>query len=205
MSFYEDHCLPHLINLACNIKPVRKQREKVVPLAEGRVLEVGMGPGLNIPFYDPDRVELVWGLEPAEAMRKKAAPLLAQAPFDVEWLGLPGEEIPLDDNSADTVLLTYTLCTIPDWLTALEQMRRVLKPSGKLVFCEHGLAPDAGVRKWQQRLNPLWNRFAGGCHLNRPIPDYLRQGGFAIQTMESMYIPGPKIAAFNYWGVATGG
>lgn len=203
MSFYEDHCLPHLINLACNIKPVRKQREKVVPLAKGRVLEVGMGPGLNIPFYDPARVELVWGLEPAEGMRKKAAPLLAQAPFDVEWLGLPGEEIPLDDNSADTVLLTYTLCTIPDWLTALEQMRRVLKPSGKLVFCEHGLAPDAGVQKWQQRLNPLWNRFAGGCHLNRPIPDYLRQAGFEIQSMDSMYIPGPRIAAFNYWGIAS--
>lgn len=202
MSFYEDHCLPHLINLACNIKPVRKQREKVVPLAEGRVLEVGMGPGLNIPFYDPARVEFVWGLEPAEAMRKKAAPMLAKAPFDVEWLGLPGEEIPLDDDSADTVLLTYTLCTIPDWLCALGQMRRVLKPSGKLVFCEHGRAPDAGVRKWQGRLNPIWNKLAGGCHLNRPIPDLLGAAGFEIQTMESAYIPGPRIAAFNYWGVA---
>ena len=203
MSFYEDHFLPHLINLACGIKPVRKQREKVVPLAEGRVLEVGMGPGLNIPFYDPARVEFVWGLEPAEAMRKKATRLLAQAPFEVEWLGLPGEEIPLDDNSADTVLLTFTLCTIPDWFTALGQMRRVLKPTGKLVFCEHGLAPDAGVRKWQRRLNPIWNKLAGGCHLNRPIPDYLQQAGFTIQAMESGYIPGPKIAAFNYWGVAT--
>lgn len=202
MSFYEDHCLPHLIKLACGIKSVRKQREKVVPLAEGRVLEIGMGPGLNIPFYDPARVDFVWGLEPAEGMRKKAAPLLAEAPFEVRWLGLPGEEIPLDDNSADTVLLTYTLCTIPDWRTALEQMRRVLKPGGKLVFCEHGLAPDGGVQKWQRRVNPLWKKLAGGCHLNRPIPDYLQQAGFAIQTMESGYIPGPRVAAFNYWGVA---
>ena len=202
MSFYEDHCLPHLINLACNTKPVRKQRAKVVPLARGRVLEVGMGSGLNLPFYARDQIELVWGLEPAEGMRRKAAPAVASAPFEVRWLGLPGEEIPLDDNSADTVLLTYTLCTIPAWQQALQQMRRVLKPDGQLVFCEHGAAPDDGTRTWQRRLNPVWKRLAGGCHLNRPIPDYLRQAGFKIETLEERYIPGPRIASYNYWGIA---
>ena len=138
MGFYERHCLPHFLNFACGTKPIRKQREKVVPQARGRVLEIGMGSGLNIPYYDPKQVDMVWGLEPSAAMREKAAANLATAPFDVRWLEFPGEEIPLEDNSADTVLLTYTLCTIPGWQEALQEMRRVLKPTGKLVFSEHG-------------------------------------------------------------------
>ena len=205
MSWYEKHCLPHLLNLACGTKPIRKQREKVVPLAKGRVLEIGMGSGLNIPYYNADQVEFVWGLEPSPEMRRKAQPNLAEAPFDVRWLEFPGEDIPLDDDSADTVLLTYTLCTIPDWQTALHEMRRVLKPGGKLVFCEHGAAPDAGVARWQARINPLWRRVAGGCNLNRPIPRYLAEGGFKIKSLETMYVPGPKIASFNYWGSADPG
>jgi ubiquinone/menaquinone biosynthesis C-methylase UbiE len=135
-------------------------------------------------------------------MRKKARRNLGRAPFEVRLLDLPGEEIPLDDNSVDTVLLTYTLCTIPDWHHALQQMRRVLKTGGKLVFCEHGLAPDKQVRKWQDRVNPFWKKVAGGCHLNRPIPDYIEEGGFTIQRLETGYLPGPKFAGFNYWGVA---
>jgi len=203
MNMYEQYCLPHLIHFDCGLHVIQQQREKIVPLAKGRVLEVGMGSGLNIPFYDPKNIELVWGLEPSEGMRKKAQTNLEHAPFEVRWLDLPGEEIPLRDESVDTVLLTYTLCSIPDWQKALRHMRRVLKPGGQLLFCEHGAAPDANVRRWQDRLTPLWRKIAGGCHLNRAIPHYLEEGGFAIQSMEAQYLEGPKFAAFNYWGTAT--
>ena len=204
MGFYEDRVLPIVIGAACGAKPIARQRQKVVPLAEGRVLEVGMGSGLNLPFYSPDRIEWVWGLEPSLGMRRKAAPAIARAPFEVKVLDLPGEEIPLEDDSVDTVLLTYTLCTIPDNRTALEQMRRVLKPGGKLIFCEHGAAPDPNTARWQDRVNPFWKRIAGGCNLNRPIPSRIEEAGFAIAQVESMYLPNtPRIAAFNYWGSAT--
>lgn len=204
MGFYENRILPHLIDKGCGAPPIAKQREKVVPRASGRVLEIGMGSGLNIPFYDASRVEFVWGLEPSEGMRRKAAPRLSSAPFEIKWLDLPGEEIPLEDGSADTVLLTYTLCTIPDFRTALAQMRRVLKPGGQLLFSEHGAAPDADVRKWQDRLNPIWKKMAGGCHINREIPRSIEEAGFGIQELETMYLPAtPKIAAFQYWGSAT--
>ena len=204
MSFYEDHVLPRFINLACGTRPIDRQRQKVVPEARGRILEIGMGSGLNIPHYDVDKVDMVWGLEPSRGMRERAAERVARAPFSLEWLDLPGEEIPLDDNSVDTVVLTYTLCTIPDWLTALQQMRRVLKPGGQLLFSEHGQAPDAAVRKWQQRINPLWMKIAGGCHLNRDIPALLRQGGFKLGDMQTMYLPStPRIAGFTYWGHAS--
>lgn len=204
MGFYDTYILPRLLDAACSTPPILKQREKVVPEARGRILEVGMGAAINLPFYDPEKVELVWGLEPSEGMRRRAAPRLERAPFPVEWLGLPGEEIPLDDDSADTVLLTYTLCTIPDFEKALEQMRRVLKPGGRLLFSEHGAAPDEGVRRWQDRLDPLWKRIAGGCHINREIPRLIEQAGFGIEGLDTMYLPNtPKIAAFQYWGSAT--
>ena len=179
-----------------------KQRKKVVPRATGRVLEVGMGPGLNLPFYDRSNVELVWGLEPSEGMRRKAAPALAATDIDVRWLDLPGEQIPLDDDSADTVVLTYTLCTIPDVGQALSEVRRVLKPGGALLFCEHGEAPDAAVHRWQQRASPVWKYLGGGCHLDRPIPRLLEASGFSSDDMQTMYIPGWKPACFNYWGSA---
>ena len=175
-----------------------------MPQAEGRVLEVGMGSGLNLPFYDPSRVELVWGLEPSEGMRRRAESRLAVSPVEVKWIALPSEEIPLEDESADTVLLTYTLCTVPDFRRALAQMRRVLKPTGRLLFSEHGVAPDEGVRRWQERINPLWKRLAGGCHLNRDIPGVLREAGFEVPQLETMYLPGtPSFAGFQYWGYAT--
>jgi ubiquinone/menaquinone biosynthesis C-methylase UbiE len=204
MGFYDTNILPWMIDLACGSGPILKQRKKVVPAAEGRVLEVGMGSAINIPFYDANKIEMVWGLEPSEGMRRKAAPRIARAPFPVEWLGLPGEEIPLDDNSADTVLLTFTLCTIPDFAKALGQMRRVLKPGGRLLFAEHGEAPDDDVRKWQERINPFWKRIAGGCNVNRQIPRVIEDGGFKIEHIDTMYLPGtPKFAGFQYWGVAT--
>lgn len=203
MSVYDRYVLPHFINLACGTKPVMRQREKIVPHATGRILEVGMGSGINIPLYRPDKVEKLWGLEPSEGMRHKAAPRVAAAKMDLEWLGLRGEEIPLDDNSVDTVVLTYTLCTIPDWLAAVKQMRRVLKPGGQLLFSEHGRAPDVAVKRWQDRINPMWMKLAGGCHLNRNIPDLLRQGGFEIDTLNTLYLPStPRVAGFTYWGNA---
>ena len=203
MSFYEEHILPHMINVACESKPIRKQREKVVPFAEGRVLEIGMGAGPNLAYYDPAKVSHVYGLEPSAGMRRKAAKALAASPVKVELIDLPGEEIPLDDGSVDTVLLTYTLCTIPGAVEALKGMRRVLKPGGKLLFCEHGAAPDESVAKWQRRLEPIWKPIGGGCHLTRDIPDLIRQGGFEIEKMEADYIPGsPKFVGYDYWGSA---
>ncbi len=164
-----------------------------------------MGSGLNLPYYRRENVTKLWGLEPAAPMRKMAGERARQLAIDVEFLDLPGERIPLDDDSVDTVLVTYTLCTIPDPELALRGMRRVLRPGGKLIFCEHGAAPDASVRRWQDRVNPLWKRLAGGCHLNRAIPDLLGAGGFRIEMIETMYLPGWRPATFNYWGTAVPG
>ena len=162
-----------------------------------------MGTGHNLDFYDPNKVDMVFGLEPAPDMVKRAKPLAEKAPFDVEFIDLPGEEIPLDDNSVDTVLLTYTLCTIPGTLKAMENMRRVLKPGGKLIFSEHGKAPDAAVEKWQNRLNGVWGKIAGGCNINRDIPTLIEEGGFKITDLEQMYVPStPKILGYTYWGAA---
>lgn len=203
MSFYGNRILPWLIDVGCGTNPIMKQRAKVVPGARGAVLEIGMGSGHNLALYDPAQVELVWGLEPSAGMRRRAEPRLLTSPVPVRWLDLPGERVPLEDNSVDTVVLTYTLCTIPDWAAALRQMRRVLKPEGRLLFCEHGAAPDPNIRAWQARLNPGWRRLCGGCNLDRDIPALLAQGGFDIDRLETGYIPGtPRIAAFNYWGTA---
>ncbi len=202
MGIYGTHVLPHLVGLACGGGDIAKQRRRVVPRATGRVLEVGMGPGFNLPFYDRSTVEFVWGLEPSAGMRRKAADALAATDLDVRWLDLPGEEIPLDDHSVDTVVLTYTLCSIADADRALAQMHRVLKPGGELVFSEHGEAPDESVRRWQHRVDPVWTRFAGGCHITRPIPALIESGGFELVESDSAYLPGPKIASYHYWGVA---
>ncbi len=204
MSFYDDKVLPHFINCACGNKAIARQRRKIVPQAEGRVLEVGMGPGLNLPYYDPERVDMVWALEPCHGMRALAQPHIDAAPFSVEWLDLPGEKIPLQDDSVDTVLLTYTLCTIPDWRKALEGMHRVLKPGGRLLFCEHGRASDAGVRRWQNRINPLWKKFAGGCNVNRPIAQCLQACGFRIGELHNEYVAKtPRFVGYHYMGYAT--
>ncbi len=188
--------------MACSAKPIQKQRQKIVPLAEGRVLEIGFGSGLNVPFYDPGKVIKIWALEPSEGMRAKAKPQVDASSLDIEFIDLPGEQIPLEADSADTVLVTYSLCTIPDALLALEGIRRVLKPGGRLLFCEHGKAPDEKVLRCQNRLNPAWQKIAGGCHLNRDIPALLAAAGFRIVSDERMYIPGLKILCYNYWGVA---
>ena len=203
MGLYEKHVLPHVINMACGTKPISYQRKKVVPMAEGRILEIGIGTGLNLEFYDPSRVEKVIGLDPSEESWKLAGERASHVPFDVEFIGLEAEEIPLDAKSVDTVLVTFSLCTIPDPVKALEGMRRVLRPGGNLIFCEHGLAPDESVRKWQNRINPIWKRLFGGCHINRDIPELIKAAGFKVKTLETMYLPStPGIAGFNYWGTA---
>lgn len=202
MGLYSRYILPKVVHFTCGLKPSMRQREKVVPRARGRVLEVGIGSGLNLPFYNPANVTKVWGLDPSPEMTRMAERIARAVRFDVEFISLPGDEIPLADDSVDTVLVTYTLCTIPETILALRQMRRVLRSDGELIFCEHGAAPDANVRRWQNRLTPLWRRLGGGCHLNRPIPALIEAGGFRITSLDTMYIPGWRPASFNYWGTA---
>jgi ubiquinone/menaquinone biosynthesis C-methylase UbiE len=202
MGFYAKYLMPRAVHFVCSAKRIRKQREKVASLAAGRVLEIGIGSGLNLPFYDTAKVQHVWGLDPSIELWALAKKTMAQTEFNLEFIKGGAETIPLDRNSTDTVLATYTLCTVPAVLPALEEIRRVLKPGGQLIFCEHGAAPDAAVRRWQNRLNPIWRRFGGGCNLNLPIPSLLEQSGFKIREMDSMYLPGWKPATFNYWGTA---
>lgn len=202
MNWYEEHILPVCLDLVCGCRPILKQRAKVVPRAAGVVLEVGMGSGLNLPWYDRARVTRIYGLEPSEGMRHRARRRVEESGLPVEFIDLPGESIPLDDASVDTVLVTYTLCTIPDVAAALAGMRRVLRPEGRLIYCEHGRAPDAGVRRWQERLNSAWGRFAGGCNMNRDIPALIIAAGFEIEDDRRRYIPGPRILSYNFWGSA---
>ncbi|MDE0949993.1 MAG: methyltransferase domain-containing protein [Halioglobus sp.] len=206
MGFYDGYVLPRFINCACGSKPIMKQRQKVVPLASGTVLEIGIGTGLNLPHYDASRVDRLIGLDPSVASWALAGARAEHLGFEVEFIGLPSEQIPLDDASVDTVVVTFSLCTIPDPVTALEGMARVLRPEGSLIFCEHGRAPDTNVQKWQDRINPIWRRLAGGCHLNRDIPALLSSGGFEVSALEAGYLPGtPRIAGYNYWGSARRG
>ncbi len=202
MGFYQRFVLPKVVNAACSIRPAMRQRAKLVPLASGRVLEVGFGSGLNLPFYDASRVTQAWALEPSAEMWALAAARVRGAPFPVEFLKAPAEEIPLGDAAADTVLVTYALCTLPDVGRALREVARVLKPGGELLFCEHGAAPDADVRRWQTRLNPIWRILAGGCNLDRAIPSLIEEAGFRMGDLSSMYIPGWRPGSFNYWGRA---
>lgn len=202
MGLYKKYVLPRLVHLACSARPAARQRQKIVPQATGRVLEIGIGSGLNLPFYDPARVTEIWGLDPSQEMIEMAADAAESTPLDVELIRAGAEEIPLASGSFDTVLLTYTLCSIAESEPALREMARVLKPGGTLLFCEHGAAPDPSVRRWQDRLTPIWRRIGGGCRLNREIPGLIRHGGFEITAVETMYIPGWRPASFNYWGSA---
>jgi ubiquinone/menaquinone biosynthesis C-methylase UbiE len=204
MGFYDRHILPFLIDKGMAGEAIVEQRKQIVPRAEGRVLEVGFGSGHNLPYYDAAKVNHLWALEPATDVRARAARRIAQSPFPVEVLGLPGEEIPLEDESADSILITYTMCSIPDVARALGQMRRVLKTGGRMFFCEHGEAPDANVAKWQRRIDPCWGKFTGGCHLSRPIASLIGEAGFRIQDMETMYMPqGPRFVSYIYRGSAS--
>jgi ubiquinone/menaquinone biosynthesis C-methylase UbiE len=195
--------MPKLVHFSCGQNPTMKQREKIVPLAEGLVLEVGIGSGLNIPFYDSQKVDHLWGIDPSPDMWAIARKNAREHHLDAEFFQGGAESIPLDNDAADTVVMTYTLCTIPDPHSALQEIRRVLKPGGRLLFCEHGEAPDKDVQRWQNRMNPIWNKLGGGCNLNRPVPRLLEQSGFSFNDIQTMYIPGWKPACFNYWGSAS--
>lgn len=192
MNLYDQHVLPHLIDFACGMGAVMKTRAQIVPQAEGRVLEIGIGSGLNLSFYDPAKVSVIVGVDPSAAMQKLAQQRAAEISIPVEMIALELGQIQAADASFDSIVCTFTLCTIPDAMAALQEMRRVLKPGGKLLFSEHGLAPDLPVVRWQHRLTPLWKPFSGGCHLNRDIPALIRAGGFNIGQLDSSYLKGPR-------------
>ena len=203
LSFYDKYILPKFLNCACGTKPINYQRDKIVPLAKGIVLDIGIGSGLNIPFYNKSNIDHLYGLDPSEELLKIAKPLAKKNELEIEFLQCGAEAIPLPDQSIDTVLITYTMCTIPDIKLSNSEIMRVLKPEGQLLFCEHGLAPDKNIAKWQRKINPIWSKLAGGCNLNRDIPKLITSSGFKISNMEEMYLPStPKFAGYNYWGVA---
>lgn len=203
MGLYERYLLPPLLTLACGSSAFGNQRQKIVPRASGVVLELGFGSGLNLPFYDKATVTRLHALEPSEGMLVRARRLAGQAPFPVEILPETAEALSLAPASVDTVLVTYSLCTISDVPSALRAAKRVLKPGGRLLFCEHGRAPDPDVRRAQARIEPFWKHIAGGCHLCRDIPGLITQAGFAIERIETMYLPRtPQWAGYNFWGEA---
>lgn len=203
MGFYDRYILPPLIDLACGARPIALQRAKLVPAAAGVVLELGFGSGHNLPHYDRSKVTRLYALEPSPGMLARARRKAAGVDLPVEILAETAETLSLRPASVDTVVVTYSLCTIPDPEAALDGARRALKTGGRLLFCEHGRAPDAEVRRAQARIEPIWKRIAGGCHLTRDIPALIRGAGFRIQQMETMYLPGsPRWAGFNTWGVA---
>jgi ubiquinone/menaquinone biosynthesis C-methylase UbiE len=203
MGLYDKYVLPKFLNCTCGSKPINYQRKKVVPLAKGIVLDVGIGSGLNIPFYDMTKIDKVIGLDPSVELNNLAKDVAKEHNINIDFILCGAEDIPLPYNHVDTVLVTYTMCTIPEVMEANKEMLRVLKPDGRLIFCEHGQAPDPKVAKWQKRIDPLWGKIAGGCHLNRDIPHLITSAGFEIENMEQMYLPStPSIAGYNYWGTA---
>ncbi len=201
MGFYEDRVLPRMIDFALGTPEHRKVRERVVAGLEGVAVEVGFGSGPNVPFY-PAAVKEVWAVDPALRGRELAAERLAASPTPVDFAGLDGQKLVFENASADCVLSTWTLCTIPDVDMALAEMRRVLKPGGRLHFVEHGLSPDAGVARWQQRLNRAQMWWAGGCQLRRQIATLVESAGFELEKLENYYMKGPRIMTYMYEGVA---
>lgn len=201
MGFYEDQILPRIMDRALNGQMVNRMRERACEGLHGEVLEVGFGSGLNVPYY-PKQVEQVWAVDPATVGRRLAAERVAARGVTVEYVGLDGETLPLDDGSVDCVLTTWTLCSIPDVGRALDEIHRVLRPGGVLRFVEHGRAPDAQVARWQDRLTPIQRRLFGGCHLNRPIKDLIEESGLNLLTLDTRYEGSPKSHTYMYQGEA---
>ena len=202
MNWYDQHILPWLIDFGCGLPMVQAKRRMLVPQARGRVLEIGMGTGRNLPFYDRSKLTQLVGVDPALQMHRLAQQRSAKAGIDVELVGLSAERLPLPDDSFDTVVCTYTLCSIPDPAAALHEVRRVLKPGGQFLFCEHGRSPDPSIASWQQRIEPLWKPLAGGCHLTRDVPMLLRDAGLQAH-VDQGYIRGPRVLSYHYWGQAS--
>jgi SAM-dependent methyltransferase len=203
MAFYRNHIYPHLVRSLGDPEPFQKIRKDLLPLAQGNVLEIGVGPGVNFVHYDPAKVAKLYALEPNPGMIRMAEQQRSRTKLNIEFVDLPGERLPLEDNSVDTIVSTFTLCTIPGVSEAIQGLRRVLRPEGKLIFFEHGLAPDPDVRRWQRRTEPLFQWAFEGCHVTRDIPTLLKQGGFQIEQMDTAYLASfPKSGSYCFWGVA---
>lgn len=201
MGLYRKLVVPRLTDLAMRNQRLGPYRERTIGAAVGRVLEIGVGSGANLRRY-PAEVSEVVALEPDPVLARMAGNVLSESRRPVRMLEASAEHIPLEDGSIDTVVSTWTMCTIPDVRRALEEMRRVLRPGGRLLFVEHGLSPDPGVRKWQNRVDPLWTRMSGGCHLNRPIEPLIKAAGFELERLQTGYMQGPKLMTFMYEGIA---
>ncbi len=203
MNFYQKHILPKVINFACSTGQMKKVRARTIPMASGEVLEIGFGSGLNLPFYQAGNVKRFVAVEPDPGMRKLAAKRMVEADFDCEVLGLKAETIPLDDGCMDTVVVTFSLCSIADTAQAMAEIRRVIKPDGRLIFAEHGLAPDERIAKWQRRIEPFWKPVGGGCHLTRKPVEIIAGAGFSPEQVEADYLPKiPKFSGYVSFGHA---
>jgi ubiquinone/menaquinone biosynthesis C-methylase UbiE len=202
LAFYQRRILPRLLHFGMRQKQLAPLRERLVAGTRGRVLELGVGSGLNLPFY-PRELDLLLGLDPSRELLAMARRQASWVHFPVELCEGHGEEIPLDDKAVDHVVMSWTLCSVADPLRTLAEVRRVLRPGGSLLFIEHGRAPEPGVARWQDRLTPLWRRLAGGCHLNRPIDRLIEASGLGLADMETGYlIKGPRFATYQYRGLA---
>lgn len=203
-NWYEEKVLPHLIRCACGDQKIMELRSRLVPLAKGRVFELGVGGGLNQPFYEPQQVTGFAGIDPGGKLLAQAREAAEQKGWEADLRQAPGEAIPFPDDSFDTVVSTYTLCSVDDQAQVLSEMRRILKPGGKFIYLEHGRAPDADVARWQRRIEPLWKRMAGNCHLTRPVEVAVRDAGFEIVPGGARYMPRmPRWAGWMEWGTGT--
>lgn len=200
-NLYEHHILPHLIDFICGLPVFERERAKLVPMAAGRVLEIGMGTGRNLPHYHQEQVQCLCGVDPA--LHPKAHQRAKERGIEITEMPLSAEKIPVDTASFDCVVCTFSLCTIPDPEAALCEIRRVLSPGGRLLFAEHGASPDTSVRRWQNRITPMWKLAGGGCHLNRDIPALIEKSGFCIEGLKKGYEPGgPRLLTYLYSGIA---
>lgn len=201
LPFYEKVILPRLINLACSGSTIQKQREKIILHAEGDVVEIGVGSGLNFSYYDWDKINSYTAIDPSmelwDLRKKENIPKI----IEPVYYETGAEEIPVNDYSADSVVMTYCFCSVEDPVKTVNEIIRILRPNGKLIFSEHALSPDQKVRKWQNRINPFWKRISGGCNLNRNTLNYLEKGGFDIDATEGMQLPGWKSSNWHIWGV----
>ena len=203
MSFYEKKILPKVLDLLCGSSPINYQRKKIVPKVSGNVLEIGIGSGLNLPHYNVSNISNITALDPAEELTNIAKKRISELDLDIDVINCGAEEIPLESKSFDSILVTYTLCSIENLDDSMREIRRVMKDDGTLFFCEHGIAPDLKTKNWQNRINPIWKRLMGGCNINRDIPEIISNSKLEITDLETMFLPGtPRIAGFNYWGTA---
>ena len=203
MAFYRDHIYPHLVSALGDPKPIQKIRRRMLSMAQGNVLEIGVGPGVNFVHYDPAKVTKLYALEPNAGMIRMAEQQRRRTELNIEFVDLRGERLPLEDNTVDTVVSTFTLCTIAGVSQAIQGIRRVLRPEGRFIFFEHGLSPDPDVRRWQRRTEPFFQWAFEGCHVTRDVPTLIKEGRFKIEQMDTAYLaPFPKSGSYCFWGVA---